>query len=329
MIAVVIPSYKVVKHILQVISSIGPEVQKIYVVDDCCPQNSGKFVKENCRDPRVSVLFNEKNQGVGGAVIHGYAEALRDGCTIVIKIDGDGQMDCRQIPSLIKPIETGVADYSKGNRFYDVDSLRPMPVVRLLGNAGLTFINKLVSGYWTLFDPTNGFTAIHRQALVRLPFEKIAKRYFFESDMLFRLGIIRAVVVDVPMPSIYGSEESSLRVGKVLFEFPPKFFVRFLKRLFYRYVVRDFSLGTIYLFGGISFLSGGLVYGLKHFIYNYVHQITAPSGVVMLSALPIIIGFQMILSFLSFDLLSEPKIPLQNLIQNPTDKPGLHNVRAG
>ena len=198
-IAVVIPSYKVKAHILNVISSIGPEVDLIYVVDDKCPQESGNHVLMNNKDERVKVIFNDTNKGVGGAVMNGYQSAIADGAEIIIKIDGDGQMDPSLIVDFIRPIIDGEADYTKGNRFFNLESLASMPKIRLFGNAVLSLMTKLSSGYWNLFDPTNGYTAIHADIAKYLPFEKISNRYFFETDMLFRLNTLKAVVIDIPM----------------------------------------------------------------------------------------------------------------------------------
>ena len=198
-IAVVIPSYRVKKHILEVISGIGNEVERIYVVDDLCPEQSGDFVEAHCDDPRVRIIRHEVNQGVGGAVMSGYRAAIEEGVDIIVKVDGDGQMDPSLIPYFVEPIISGNADYTKGNRFFDLESVRAMPRIRLFGNAVLSFMTKMSSGYWDLFDPTNGYTAIHADVAKHLPFEKISKRYFFETDILFRLNTVRAVVVDMPM----------------------------------------------------------------------------------------------------------------------------------
>jgi len=311
-IAVVIPSYKVKKHILALFPEIGNEVTKIYVVDDKCPENSGQFVMENCTDPRVEVLFNEVNIGVGGAVKTGYKKALEDDIDIVVKLDGDGQMDPKLIPNLIKKIVSEKADYVKGNRFYNIDTLMAMPRLRLFGNSMLSFINKFVNGYWNVMDPTNGFTAIHKAALKQLPLDKIENRYFFESDMLFRLGIIRAVVNDMPMDAKYADEESNLSIRKVLFEFPPKYFVRFFKRLFYNYFLRDFNAASIEMVLGFIFVVFGTIVGSIYWSASIKTQIPATSGTVMLAALPIILGVQLLLSALSFDIKNLPKEPLQN-----------------
>ena len=214
-IAVLIPSYKVKSHILEVIRLIGPEVCKIYVVDDCCPDGSGDFVIQHCTDERVIVLRNPVNLGVGGAVMTGYRTAIADGIDIIVKIDGDGQMDPSLISDFVSPIIAGNADYTKGNRFFNLEKISEMPKIRLFGNAVLSFMTKLSSGYWELFDPTNGYTAIHSEVAKHLPLDKISQRYFFETDMLFRLNTLGAVVIDIPMDAKYEDEVSNLKVSRL------------------------------------------------------------------------------------------------------------------
>lgn len=308
-IAAVIPSYKVTRHIVGVIEKIGPEVNKIYVVDDCCPDKSGQFVLNNCADPRIIVLHNTKNLGVGGAVMAGYRAAIEDGMDVMVKLDGDGQMDPKLIPSFVGPIIAGEADYAKGNRFFDLEGIRAMPKVRLFGNAVLSFMTKLSSGYWNLFDPTNGYTAIHRDVAKHLPLEKISQRYFFETDILFRLNILRAVVVDVPMEAKYGDEVSNLRVGRVIGEFFSKNIRNFAKRVFYNYYLRDMSLASIELPLGCLSMFFGIFFGVYKWIETAGSGVATPAGTVMLSALPIIVGLQLILAFLGHDIGAVPVRP--------------------
>ena len=164
-IAVVIPTYKARDHILDVISKIGAEVSAIYVVDDACPEHTGEYVKSRCQDDRVILIKYGVNLGVGGAVMTGYKAAISDGCDVIVKIDSDGQMDPELIPQFVAPILDGEADYTKGNRFFDIESVKTMPKIRLFGNAVLSFLCKISSGYWSIFDPTNGYTAIHSSAV--------------------------------------------------------------------------------------------------------------------------------------------------------------------
>ena len=314
MIAVVIPCYRVRNQILNLLKEIGPEVEKIYVVDDACPEESGKLVVENTTDPRVKVLFHEKNRGVGGAVKTGYRKAMEDGATIIVKLDGDGQMDPHLIPRLIDPIRNKQADYVKGNRFYDLAYLRVMPGSRKFGNAILSFVNKLVNGYWNVMDPTNGFLAIAEPALKHLPLEKIDDRFFFEQDMLFRLNTIRAVVMDFPMNARYDEETSNLKIWKVFFSFPLKYARRFIKRIFYSYFLRDFNIGSLELILAFIFLGFGFIFGSIKWFHSIESMHPATTGTVILAGLPIILGFQSFLSFLHYDLANIPQKPISSMI---------------
>lgn len=305
--AVVIPCYKVKKHILDVIAKIDNKVNKIYVVDDYCPEKSGLYVQEQLSDSRIQVIFHSKNKGVGGAMITGYRQALIDNMDIVVKIDGDGQMDPALMPRFIKPIEEIKADYVKGNRFFDITSLKDMPTIRLLGNTGLSFISKLASGYWSNMDPTNGYTAIHTAVLAHLPLDKIANRYFFESDMLFHLGMLRAVVADIPMHARYQDEASNLSIVRTLFSFPVRYLKCIVKRIFYHYLLRDFNLGSFCFVVGSILTLGGTGFGAWKWYSLSTLGIQASSGTVMLAALPIIIGIQFLMSSIQFDIMNAPK----------------------
>jgi dolichol-phosphate mannosyltransferase len=306
-ICVVIPCYRVSGQILRVLSRIGPEVGRIYVVDDCCPEQSGQLVQRECSDPRVRVLFHEQNQGVGGAMLTGYAQVLADGGEVIVKIDGDDQMDPALLPAFVDPIVRGEADYSKGNRFFDLSRIGSMPPVRIFGNAALSFLTKLSTGYWDIFDPTNGYTAIHAGVANLLPFEKVSRRYFFETDLLFRLGTFRAVVVDIPMDARYGDETSGLKVGRVVGEFMYKHVRNFSKRIFYNYYLRDLSAASIELAVGVGLMAFGIAYGGWHWLQSHDSNMVTPAGTVMLSAMPIILGLQLILAFLHYDIASVPR----------------------
>ena len=309
-ISVVIPSFRVRAHILGVLSRIGPEVAAIYVVDDCCPEQSGQWVASQCTDPRVRVLYHAENQGVGGAVMTGYRAAIEDGQDIVVKIDGDGQMDPALLPQFVAPLLSGDADYAKGNRFFHLDEIHQMPAIRLFGNAVLSFMSKVSTGYWGLFDPTNGYTAIQTRVASHLPMDQISKRYFFETDMLFRLNTLRAVVVDVPMDAFYGDEESNLKITKVLPEFLSKHIRNTFKRIFYNYYLRDLSLASFELPLGQCLSIFGLIFGAYRWWHVMETGVAATAGTVMLSALPLILGVQFLLAFLGADIANQPQKPV-------------------
>jgi glycosyltransferase involved in cell wall biosynthesis len=309
--AVVIPCYKVKQHIAGVLEKIGPEVKKIYVVDDACPEETGNYVREFVRDKRVQLIFHPQNQGVGGAVISGYRAALSDGMDVIVKLDGDGQMDPILITTIAKPVLAADADYAKGNRFDSLENLFSMPKVRILGNAVLSLWSKISSGYWTVTDPTNGYTAIHRKALESVNLDKVRKSYFFESDMLFRLSIANCVVADVPMVAVYGTEKSNLKIGKVLFEFPWRHTINFLKRIFYRYYLREWSVGSFELPLGLILLLFGSWFGISSYLAASAAGVATTAGQVTGSAVALILGVQLLLSFLTYDVQSEPRIPRQ------------------
>ena len=306
-IAVVIPCFKVTKHILGVISCIGEEVDHIYVVDDACPENTGELVLGACQDPRIKVIFSQKNQGVGGAVMLGYRAAIDAGDDIIIKLDGDGQMDPNLIGNFIEPILLGFADYTKGNRFFNLEEISAMPKIRLFGNAGLSFLTKISSGYWDLFDPTNGYTAIRSSVASNLPFKKISQRYFFETDMLFRLNIARAVVVDVPMNARYGDEISNLKISKVIGEFFIKNIKNFFKRIFYNYYLRDISIASLELPIGLFLLIFGSVFGVSNWISSARAGVATSAGTVMIVGMSLIMGLQLVLAFFAYDISTVPR----------------------
>lgn len=306
-IAVVIPCYKVTKHIASVIDSIPDLVDSIVCVDDCCPVKSGEFIKKNVKNDKVTVIFNEQNKGVGGAVMHGYQYILdNDIADIVVKIDGDGQMDPKLISKFIDPIVFGRADYTKGNRFFNPEDVMVMPKVRLIGNIGLSFLSKFSSGYWNIFDPTNGYVAISSYALSLLPLSKIHNRFFFESDLLFRLHLVRAKVEDIPMKACYADEVSNLNVFHSLATFGFLHLRNLFKRIIYDYYLRELSIGSLALPSGFLLFIFGLIFGLVSWISNYGNPNPTPTGTVMLSVLPIILGFQLLLTFIWCDMSNTP-----------------------
>lgn len=308
-VAAVIPCYREREHVLDVLARIGSEVGRIIVVDDACPERTGALIQERVFDPRVEVIFHERNQGVGAATVSGYRRAIEAGADIIVKLDGDGQMDPALVPSLIAPIAEGRADYAKGNRFDRLDSLSQMPAARIVGNLVLSFISKLSSGYWDIFDCTNGFTAVHADVARIIVERPMSRRYFFESDMLFHLGMMRAVVVDVPMEARYGSETSSLKIRRVLFEFATKHLVNTGKRIIYNYFLRDFSVASLELAMGSALLLFGLVFGTVEWLRSIETGVPATAGTVLVAALPIILGTQLILAFLSYDTRNIPREP--------------------
>lgn len=309
-IAVVIPCYGVSGSILGLIDNIGAETDRIYVVDDGCPEGTGDLVESESADRRLKVLRHDSNRGVGAAVITGYRAALEDDCEIIVKIDGDGQMDPALIPRFIVPIIERRADYTKGNRFFYVETVQDMPWIRLQGNIILSFLTKVSSGYWRIFDPTNGYTAVHAKVLKNLPLDKIARDYFFESDMLFRLGLLRAKVIDIPMASIYRDEKSHIRIAKIIPAFLASHLANFGKRIIYNYFLRDFQMVSVGIVLGIPMILFGVIFGIIQWTSGSIAGILASPGTVMVASLPILVGSQLLLLAIGQDISNQPDEPV-------------------
>jgi len=312
-IAVVIPAYNVERDIQSVLSGLPGYIRHIIVVDDASPDSSADLVAAAAKkDERITLIRHTENQGVGGAMISGFQKALELGAQVVVKLDGDGQMDPAHIPALIMPLIQGKADYVKGNRFRDFQSLQQMPFVRRLGNLGLSFLTKAATGYWSIFDPTNGFFAIRAEILAQLPLDKIDHHYFFETSMLANLYLLDALVVDTPIPARYRNETSNLSIRRTLFEFPFKLFVTFFRRILLKYYLYDFSMMSLYLIVGIPLLLFGGIFGGIKWIEYASQNIPAPTGTVMLPTLSVILGIQILLSAIEIDMNSTPRKALSD-----------------
>jgi glycosyltransferase involved in cell wall biosynthesis len=312
-IAAVIPCYRVEREIQSVLQAVPAYIKHVIVVDDASPDASADRVTASAQsDERILLVRHPSNQGVGGAMVTGYRTALGLGAQIVVKVDGDGQMDLERLPELLKPLVEGRADYSKGNRFRDFKSLQKMPLVRRIGNMGLGFLSKAATGYWNMFDPTNGFVAIRAEVLAQLPLERVDRTYYFETSMLANLYLLGAVVKDAPMPARYQQEGSSLLIHRILFEFPPKLLATFLRRLALKNFIYDFSMGSIYLLTGLPLLFFGLIFGISKWVHYASLGIPAPTGTVILPTLSVLLAIQLLLSAIEIDLRSVPHEPLSN-----------------
>lgn len=310
-IAAVIPAYRVEKEIRSVLRGLPAYIRHIVVVDDASPDHTADLVTAlGKRDRRLVLIRHEQNQGIGGAMVTGFRKALDLDAQIIVKVDGDGQMDVSHLSDLLTPLVQGTADYAKGNRFRDFTALRQMPVIRRIGNMGLGFLAKAATGYWNLFDPTNGFLAIRAATLDLLPLDQIDRGYYFETSMLANLYLLGAVVQDVPMPARYQGEASSLLIHRVLLEFPPKLFGTLIRRIFLKNFIYDFSMGSIYLLTGLPLLFFGLIFGIIKWIQYAQLGIAAPTGTVILPTLSLLLGIQLLLSAIEIDLRSTPKQPL-------------------
>jgi glycosyltransferase involved in cell wall biosynthesis len=305
-VSVVIPAYNVAPHILDVLKAIPEFVDETIVVDDCGCDGTTRILAQ-VADPRVTVIKHESNQGVGGAMVTGFKRAMKNGADVVVKMDGDGQMDPSYVSSLLDPLIDGGYVYAKGNRFLDNAKLKEMPTLRLIGNYGLTFLTKLASGYWHVFDPQNGFLAIKSEALKWIDLDHLAKRYFFENDMLVHLNIFGCRVKDVSIPARYGQEKSSMSISEVMVTFPVYLWRRFWYRIYQKDVLRDFSPVALFWVTGLALFTWGFIFGAYTWGKSTLLHQLASTGTVMLSVLPLVIGFELILQAVILEIKESPR----------------------
>lgn len=309
-IAVVIPAFRAASTIAAVLGGIPPSVRAIVVVSDGPDDDQAAAIRA-IGDRRVTLVTHDRNRGVGAAVLTGYERALALSAEIIVKMDADGQMDPAYLDALVAPVATGEADYAKGNRFLHERELRSMPRSRRYGNVGLSFLTKLATGYWPIFDPTNGYTAIHASVARQLDRARIAERYFFETSLLIELSRLRAVVVDIYIPAQYSTEVSSLRPAHTAASFPGPLLRAFLRRIRVRYFVVDFTAVSLYIVAGVlGVLSGGL-WGASHWAISIQTGIPATTGTVMIAVLPVILGVQLLLQAATLDIQGVPTRPIQ------------------
>ena len=309
-IAAVIPAYNVEREIGQVVTSLPSFVRHILVVDDASTDGTSEVVRRLAQeDPRIVLLGHKRNQGVGGAMVTGFRGALDLGSEIIFKMDGDGQMEAGDLPRLLAPLLKKEADYSKGNRFRDFKALAGMPSLRRLGNMALSFLAKAATGYWNCFDPTNGFVAIRREVLAELPLDTLDRRYFFEHSMLAQLYLIGAVVREVYMPARYGNESSHLSIPRVLRQFPPRLLKCFVSRMVLKNFIYDFTMESVYLLIGLPMLFGGVLFGGYNWFLSWSTGVPAHTGTVVIPAMLIILGVELLLAAIGIDLQQIPKEP--------------------
>lgn len=293
---VVVPAFNERERIAATVGGTPSFVDRIVVVDDGSTDDTASVVEGlKALDRRIVLLRNEKNFGVGGAVRHGFQWSVEHGADLLVKMDGDGQMDPDELPGLLAPLRDPDVDMAKGNRFLNARELAGMPKARLIGNFFLTFLTKLASGYWNVFDPQNGYVALKAATFRRLPLDGLAPGYFFENDLLVRVNIVGGRVVDVPMPARYRGEKSSMSLTRIVGSFPLLLFHRFWYRVYQKYVLRDFSPIALFYGLGIPLFAWGFVFGLVVWAHSIIYRQVATVGTVMLSALPVIVGLQLVL----------------------------------
>lgn len=308
-IVVVIPYYNASKQIVNVVAKLPEFITAVIIVDDLgveiLPENDIiNVIKTNTQ---LIVLKNEVNLGVGGATKRGFQHAITMNADIAIKVDADDQMDTSYLQQMIAPLLSNKAEMSKGNRFRDMKALKKMPFTRRFGNLFLSFLTKMATGYWNNFDPTNGFLAIKVSVLKTIDINKLSNRYFFETSLISELFFVQARIKDIAMPAIYGDEKSSMKLWTIPISFSARLFKIFVKRLVKQYLLYDFCLGSIYLIIGLPMFLFGVGFGIYEWIYYASQNIAAPTGTIMVVVLNIILGFQLLLQAIQYDVINAPK----------------------
>jgi glycosyltransferase involved in cell wall biosynthesis len=251
---------------------------------------------------RLTVIEQGKNQGVGAAVIAGYRSSIEQGVDVIALMAGDGQTDPNDLPLIIEPVTAGKADYSKGNRLFTGEAWRKTPHVRYLGNAFLSMLTKIASGYWHVADSQSGYTAISRSALMALDLDSLWHSYGYPNDLLIQMNIRNFRVADVPTHPRYGvGERSSMNIFKVMPTVSFLLWKGFLNRLFQKYVVKDFHPLVFFYFFGIAFLVVGTLLGLLQIVLKIVTGGVAITSIVLVAIL-IIAGLQFLLFAMWFDM---------------------------
>ena len=298
--AVIIPAYNAEATIECVIGKIPSYVDWIIIVNDKSLDNTGKVIS-GISDHRVFLINNEKNMGVGGAMIAGFKKAMDLKADYIAKIDADDQMDPRYLDRFTRICLLHNCDYVKANRFGHMEALSSMPRKRLIGNILLSFLTKLASGYWNVFDPQNGYIMITRKMLRRLDLERIDHRYFFENSMLIMLNIMRAKIGEIYLPAQYANEVSSMKLINILTTFPKKLCGGFIFRIYQKYFFRSLSPFFLLLGFGLTCCTWGILWGGWAWYKSIMTGIPATTGTVVIALLPLIMGWSALLQAFVLD----------------------------
>lgn len=299
----VIPAYRARRSICDVVRNALRYADLVIVVDDGCPEGSGEAVTQTFRGhPSVHVIKRARNGGVGAATKAGLEKALELGADVIIKIDADGQMDAGYIPSIVEFFanDPNLA-FMKGNRFFDPRVITRMPAIRLFGNSCLSLLVKFASGYWNILDPTNGYLAFSGHLLPAVNWKGFADGYFFEISALCEFGLKRATIAEMEMDTIYGPESSSLSISRTLLAFPTKLAWLFIRRVLLQYFIFDVNLGSLYIIFGLMLCGFGAGFAAFEWIQSALTNIPRTTGTVMLAVLPFLMGFQLLLNALLYD----------------------------
>jgi glycosyltransferase involved in cell wall biosynthesis len=308
-VAVVVPAYNEQDLLEATLANIPEFVDRVFVVDDASQDATvGRAHIAAAGDSRIVVIVHERNGGVGAAVVTGYKRAVEEGMDVVCVMNADNQMDPAELAELAAPVARGELDYAKANRLFTGQAWELIPHYRYLGNAVLSLLTKIASGYWHVADSQAGYTAIGRSTLEKLDLDSLYKRYGFPNDMLVRLNVWNARVRDIPSRPIYGvGERSGIRLRKVIPKISWLLMKGFWWRMWHKYVIRDFHpLVFFYVFGAVSGLAGFILGAYQIVLRIFVGRPTA--GSVVLVALLLQFGLLFTLFAMWFDMESNKEL---------------------
>jgi glycosyltransferase involved in cell wall biosynthesis len=300
-VAVVVPAYDEEALVGETLRGIPEFVDRVYVVDDASRDATGEHARE-LSDPRIDVVRHESNEGVGAAILTGYRRSLEEGIDVACVMAADNQMDPAELRGLVEPVARGEVDYAKANRLVSGEAWKIIPRTRYLGNAVLSLLTKIASGYWHVADSQAGYTAISREALQRLDLDRVYPRYGFPNDMLVHLNVQNARVRDVPSRPIYHENgQSGIRLRSVIPRISWLLFKAFWWRLGQKYVIRDFHPLVFFYVFGLLMTTVGIVLGAIEVILRIAgNQI--PAATIVLVAVLVIAGIQLTLFAMWFDM---------------------------
>ena len=300
-IGVVVPAYNEEKLIKATVDGIPDYVNRIYIINDASTDNTAQVI-ESLDDPRIFVITHEVNKGVGAAIVNGYRQALKENMDITAVMAGDNQMNPAQLPNLLLPIIEGKADYTKGNRLISAEFRGGMNKWRLTGNAMLTLITKIGSGYWHIMDPQNGYAAISKRALMNIEIDTLYTYYGYCNDLLVKLNTFGFRTMDVVMPARYGQERSTIKYSNYMGKVSLMLFRKFLWRLKMKYMILSFHPLVLFYILGMIFVPFGVLFGAYIFIAKMILHWPVSQNYPLLNVLILIFGVQFVLFAMLFDM---------------------------
>ncbi|HUD07737.1 MAG TPA: glycosyltransferase family 2 protein [Candidatus Saccharimonadales bacterium] len=307
-VAAILPCYNEEKLISKTVTTMPDFVDEIIAIDDCSKDTTWQVITDLAKkNKRVQPIHLDVNEGIGGAYLHGFKKALDDSIDLVVTMAGDAQCNQDYISNMIDTLIDNNLDYVKANRFVHLGALKQMPKYRRIGNIIVTILTKFSTGYYSIFDSQNGYGVLRSKTLEKMSFETIGRRYDYENTLLITLSIMGAKVKDEPVPAIYGDEVSTIPVFKTTLRALVVVWKGFWKRIYYKYVIYGFHPIALFLFSGIILSLLGISYGIFILLEKIIRNLSPSTGTVMLCVLPLILGFQLLLTALTMDVNNEGK----------------------